>query len=197
MSRSGFNSTTRTGPARLRQSFVGQSRRFAAQSLVPHDRHGRWAVAIVVLTMLPQSRIGFLMVLPRGALHAASSRHDIAQSFASYGRHSLASQRWSSPAIYSVRPGAQTARAFTLALTRVGGSASGIVCAGIVVAGNGFGRRGTARRPIRPPFRQVTAGLSDALAGQDRDETRSSSAGSHPARHRARAGHRRSDRRNL
>jgi uncharacterized membrane protein YccC len=70
--------------------------------------------------------------------------------------------------------GGANGEAFTLALTRVSEICIGIVCAGIVVAGTDFGR---ARDQLAVQFArlsvEVTAGLSDTLAGLVGEETRS------------------------
>jgi uncharacterized membrane protein YccC len=70
--------------------------------------------------------------------------------------------------------GGANGEAFTLALTRVSEICIGIVCAGIVVAGTDFGRAGDQLAgQFARLSAEVTAGLSDALAGRVGDETRS------------------------
>jgi len=132
------------------------------------------AVAIVVLTAcFPQSRIGFLMGLAAWGA-ACGFVATILRNFASYG---AALAGFTAVVIASDLLGATggaNGEAFTLALTRVSEICIGIVCAGIVVAGTDFGR---ARDQLAVQFArlsaEVTAGLSDTLAGPVGEETRS------------------------
>jgi uncharacterized membrane protein YccC len=132
------------------------------------------AVAIVVLTAcFPQSRIGFLMGLAAWGA-ACGFVATILRNFASYG---AALAGFTAVVIASDLLGATggaNGEAFTLALTRVSEICIGIVCAGIVVAGTDFGR---ARHRLAAQFAalsaEVTAGLSDTLAGPIGEETRS------------------------
>jgi uncharacterized membrane protein YccC len=132
------------------------------------------AVAIVVLTAcFPQSRIGFLMGLAAWGA-ACGFVATILRNFASYG---AALAGFTAVVIASDLLGATggaNGEAFTLALTRVSEICIGIVCAGIVVAGTDFGR---ARDQLAVQFArlsaEVTAGLSDTLAGPVGEEMRS------------------------
>jgi uncharacterized membrane protein YccC len=132
------------------------------------------AVAIVVLTAcFPQSRIGFLVGLALWGA-ACSFVATVLRNFASYG---AALAGFTAVVIANDLLGATggaNGEAFTLALTRVSEICIGIVCAGIVVAGTGFGR---ARDQLAAQFvrlsAEVTAGLSDTLAAPVGEETRS------------------------
>src|SRR5258705_7563731 len=136
------------------------------------------AVAIVVLTAcVRQSRIGFLMGLAAWGA-ACGFVATILRNFASYG---AALAGFTAVVIASDllgAPGGANGEAFTLALTRVSEICIGIVCAGIVVAGTDFGR---ARDQLAVQFArlsaEVTAGLSDTLAGPVGEETRSARRG--------------------
>src|SRR5258705_12848247 len=132
------------------------------------------AVAIVVLTAcFPQSRIGFLMGLAAWGA-ACGFVATILRNFASYG---AALAGFTAVVIASDLLGATggaNGEVFTLALTRVSEICIGIVCAGIVVAGTDLGR---ARDQLAAQFAtlsaEVTAGLSNPLAGPTGEETQS------------------------
>src|SRR5258707_13981399 len=132
------------------------------------------AVAIVVLTAcFPQSRIGFLMGLAAWGA-ACGFVATILRNFASYGAALAGCTAVIIASDLLGATGGANGEAFTLALTRVSEICIGIVCAGIVVAGTDFGR---ARDQLAVQFAglpaEVTAGLSDTLAGPVGEETRS------------------------
>ena len=158
------------------------------------------AVAIVVLTAcFPQDRVAFLIGLALwGAVCAFVAT--LLRNFASYAA-ALAGYTAAIIAADTLgATGGPDGQVFMLAITRASEICIGIVCAGIVLAGTDLGG---AQRRLAALFADLAAEIAGrftgmlALAGPGLPETQAGPTRARPARHRARSGHRRGDRRIL
>ncbi len=194
--------------ARTRQCVLGrhvrgnrlsaQSRRFAAQSLVPHDRHRRWSGGDRGPDrMLPAKPHRFSHGSCRVGRCMRLRRHDIAQLRVVWG-----GTRWLHSGGHRQRSTrcdrGRKRRSFHVGLNPRQRDLHRNCLRGHCGGRDRFRpSAGPTRRPIRRPFRRGHRRIVRYARRTDRGGDAIDAAGSHPTRHRARADHRRSDRRNL
>ena len=196
----GLSRALRRVLARARQSFLGRhlrgdrvpaaARGFAAQGLVPDDRHrdrrhdDRGADRVLSAGSHCLSRRCWRC----GAASALSPPRCCATSRPTR-RRSPAIRRRSSPPTRSARPEARVRTSSCWRSTRASEICIGIVCAGIVLAGTDLGG---AQRRLAASFADLAAEIAGrftrmlALAGPQLPDTQAERRELRPARHRAR-----------